>query len=1470
MARRISLNLGQIYPSPDADIKTDIDIIAIHGLDTRSPDTWTWTDRKDLRRQVNWLKDGEMLPNTVKQARIFTCDWPAELLQDSVSTPTTLEQSARCLLDSIRQLLAENDAAGLVRPILFIASCLGGIILIKALEIDDSYDRNERHPVPLRTATRGIVFLATPFRGTAFKHASWPILQGWALIQDQTVSALIEYTKEATSQTETLVENFLQLAQEKNYHVFTFHEGRKTALLRKIRLDWMVSDRMFLAWPLAVFSAWLQDLFSPWLVVLFVLWLSGLRSYGPKLLVDENSASLPGRGGGRRLERTHVQMNKFNDANCEDYKSVAEKIRCIVDKIHGGSELQKADARIRDTYTDGRLKIERLSGESLPMEQCYINLAIVAKSSKNADCTGRGSQGVSASQSSPFSLFTRQKVKTPDKAIQAELPTLFNERNDPQGNSTHPRRILIQGRAGVGKTTLCKKIVSDFTRNRQTELHCLWTKLFDRVLWVPLRNLKGRPERYNFSNLFYDEYFCQCTGGQKLAEELWREIDNTGSRRTLYLLDGLDEVSRLIGSHQGMSRFLTVLLSQPNVIITSRPSVSLSVLQDLDLDLETIGFYPDQVKAYLEADPNIKPRASEVQSFLQEHWLIQGLVRIPIQLDALCYTWDDVGSTVVPDTMTGIYQAIVQRLWKKDVIRLEKRHDGELVNSSQLLLSDVEDLVSDEACFLQSFAFTGLWNDVIDYTRQTREAISKKFKPQGLFLNKTLPCLSFVRMSDPESRAENQTYHFLHLTFQEYFAARYFTRQWLEKKSLECLNLGSGKIEKTEPVRFLQKHKYTARYDIFWRFVNGLLDECGQSQDFFNTIEDEPLDLLGPAHQRLVMNSLSEVSAMMPLRRGLEEKLKLWLLFECTFSHELRLSSEMEFPEQALCDAFQEGPDDAKVAILGSMRARPAIPLNFDRQLVYWLRGDIYQPTKRNVLRALGKYPTSFPNSVFEAVIQWLGDTDYEVQRATMDAIKYHSSLSDKIVMAVVQWLGNADTKMRSAASFVLRQQSSLSGEILAAVAQQLDDTDSEVRQSALKVLRKRSNLSDKILSTVVQLLDDENYSNRWTAIETLQEQSNLSNEILVAIAQQLNNTDSGIRWAAPLVLQEKSRLSDKKILAAVVQRLDDDDWNMQEAALEILERQSNLSNEVLTAVTRRLDDEDEWMRRAAVKVLEKQSHLSDEILTAVLQQLDCEDRNMQWNVRKVLKKQSDLSDEILAALVQRLDSGDDDMREGVLGVLEGQSNLSNKILSPIIQQLDNPRIEVQSAAALALRGQLNLSNEILASVAQRLDNFQSSVQECILQIFRKQLKLPKKVVTAVAKQLDNPGIWVQTFALQTLEKQSNLPDEILTAVARLLGSESVGPLAEVILRKYDDFYFTLLASPSAGSLFKTLLRRAFGEQYSWYIEYGRSCVNMPDGVRSTSIDNMQEFVALIDEARPPGIPRITGVLGREAGGGEC
>ncbi|KAK5215211.1 hypothetical protein LTR47_011444 [Exophiala xenobiotica] len=163
---------------------------------------------------------------------------------------------------------------------------------------------------------------------------------------------------------------------------------------------------------------------------------------------------------------------------------------------------------------------------------------------------------------------------------------------------------------------------------------------------------------------------------------------------------------------------------------------------------------------------------------------------------------------------------------------------------------------------LEILAFTGLHNDVVDFNSDFLDTICEHFEhlePIAL-PNKSLQNVSFLRTSEPSLENQRRYYHFLHLTFQEYFAARLFVRQWKAGQQLECLQLKEESIEKLSPIHFLQRYKYSTRYNILWRFVAGLLEtQRADMVQFFEALE-EPPDLLGPAHQRLTMHCLSEVT----------------------------------------------------------------------------------------------------------------------------------------------------------------------------------------------------------------------------------------------------------------------------------------------------------------------------------------------------------------------------------------------------------------------------------------------------------------------------------------------------------------------------------------------------------------------------------------------------------------------------------
>lgn len=1170
-------------------------------------------------------------------------------------------------------------------------------------------------------------------------------------------------------------------------------------------------------------------------------------------------------------------MNKFKGPEDPDYGCVAAKIEEILQNIRTNSLLDDADAWIRNKhYTADRLKIERLSGDLLSMDQCYINLAVVEQ---------RGQEGGNG-KASPFSLFHRQRVETPDGAIQVQLETIFNERGGGGGNTIQPRRILIRGRAGVGKTTLCKKIVHEFTQGTWSE----WNNLFDRVLWVPLRNLKLK-ERcgiagYNFEQLFAHEFFSLSSEKSTFARELLLAYElelETNNSKTLFLLDGLDEVSQDL-SEGSMSAFLQELLKQPNIIITSRPSSRIP--PGLDLELETIGFYPDQVKNYIEkvfTDPkttemNIKT-VDKIQSFLQSHRLIQGLVRIPIQLDALCYSWEDIRGDI-PETMTSIYQAIELSLWKKDILRLNKRHCQNPVTLGHIQDADrqeVEQFVQDEVFFLESLAFTGIFDEVIEFERKHLNRASEPIP--GFLLNKTVPFLSFLRSSNPSSDNRNKSYHFIHLTFQEYFAARYFVRQWVAGESLNCLKVyGSGAKDETEPIKFLQRYKYTARYDILWRFVAGLLD-AGKGElpfyppkieEFFERIEEEPLDLLGPTHQRLVMHCLSEVSSSLPIRNNLEKQLSKWLRFECEFtrSRSIYIGREIEFPKQALDAAFREGSDDVKNKILQSLSQRTTVPASIVEWAASWpgyknwhvqwsadssgwqvlLEGILQDIAERlkdkdmsvrwDAVKVISRRESCPPDEIFKDVIARLKDKDASVREAAATVLSratflYRATLPDWVLEDVAAWLKDEDVSVREAAAKALRLQA-LPDEILKNIAAQLDNKNKSIQQALFKAMNQQV-LAKESLKYILMRLRDEEESIQDSAAEILGVLV-LPDEILKDITAQLEDVNRTIRLKAIGILYQQPALP-KEVFEAITAHLEEEkDMTIQEVGILALLKQKALPAEMVKAITARFENKNEFIRQTTMMAIDHQVNFR-------------------------------LPEEILEIVMARLQDKDDTVRlSAVFGILQ-QTALSqtalhgtalyNKLLKVLSALLEDKNSHVRTLAIEILGHQAALPSEILEAIAAQLDDEDNGVRMQAVWALCNQQTLPQEILKAVAARLQEKENHIRYNVAEALLDQSPLPDEILKTVALWLEDhdESVQGAAEAVVRRHEDFYLTLLKGNYITALYKVSLQRSFNEHLSWYIDDGHLCIDMPEGIRRVSIDTHDDEMAAIERARPANFP---------------
>ncbi|KAI1129789.1 ARM repeat-containing protein [Nemania abortiva] len=1344
------LGLHQVYPSPDDDpIETEIDIVAIHGLDTHSPRTWVaWKNPNS--DEVHWLRDKEMLPSVTKNARIFTYDWNANYDDDSPSS--TLLGHADGLLESLRIQRKKDKGKD---PIVFIASCFGGLLLIKALH--RVQERREWKPILLLTA--GIAFLGTPFQGSneTFYDATQIRIAIAESMGGEASDEMVKYLRNTDGERgelDEVVHHFCELIEQDDYKftMFCFYETHVTDFTKVIGK----------------------------LPEGFVRKLKGKPT---GILVPQHSACL--QSSVRfALNVRHSMLNKYASPEDQNFKILSSRIEMLVEGAPGVLQakgivgVRESDAWIRDyRYSKDSLKIERLSGNEVPMDQCYINLAIVEQSSRYvAQSETKSGQG--HAQPSQFALATRLKVETPDKKRQVELAKIFDPLGESGGNPTLPRRILIRGQAGVGKTTLCKKMVHDFIHRH------LWESLFDRILWMPLQTLKGRPDKgYTLEGLFLRDFFFDTPKREKLAKELESTLHDSKYARTLFILDGLDEVSEGLYDDGDLYKFLKFLLTRPNAIITCRPFAKLPDYLCPDCELETIGFYSDQVTAYLETVFQDPQKVEQITLYLQKHRLIHSLIRIPIQLDAFCLLWDgSLGNERAdPKTMTSIYIAIEQCLWVKDARQLGKLTGGRAENVEW---DDIKDRIDPELKLLECLAFNGIYHNVVEFPQKYRAVILQHVRPRtgNITLNELLNKFSFLRSSDSSTKSPDRSYHFLHLTYQEFFAAKYFVQHWRDGKELKYYTDKSETIQtKTSPIKFLQTFKYVARYDMVWRFSAGLLG--GEVSHFFEAIEKSPIDLIGPAHQRLVMHCLSETySPELPKNRpSLEKRLSQWLLFELKLTGRSGLVLESEFPDGALQIALSQSTCEQRLDILHSFRY-PGRYLS--KEIITYLEKFIDTGTDERstsaAIQALGGQ-SNLPDQTVTHLIQLLGDLNPDTFGATIAcAIGNQSKLSEN---AVSKLLSPQNPRPRLFTPIALENQLNLSEEainFLVEIIQKssipsynsrsltVDDHRSE--KAATKALGKQSRLSENNMEILVTLIK---YASADTltglcATEILKEQSNLPERIataLVKLAQTRRNPRPADRALVPL---ENRKYLAEATVNALIPLLKTSDWHVREMVARVLADQSNLPKEAKTSIEILTRSSNVSIQYTATKALKQQSNSPEKTAKALIQLLKGDDIDLRQHASRALYEQSNL-DNITTDLIALLTNKDEMIRFNARGVLEARRNLPEQGRAILIQLLQDSNSELRSHATKILIEQRNLSVKNVEALVGLLGNEDQAIRIEATKILGEQSPLPKGTATALAEIAKYALRTGQSIILHGLESEEVLSISSIAYLTQLL-----------------------------------------------------------------------------------------------------
>ena len=313
-----------------------------------------------------------------------------------------------------------------------------------------------------------------------------------------------------------------------------------------------------------------------------------------------------------------------------------------------------------------------------------------------------------------------------------------------------PNIILIEGHAGIGKTTLVKQVCKEWAEGKLLTSDKL-------VLLLLLR----------------DPNVQKITDGCKLIEhftdysttELYEElVKNHGADITL-IIDGFDELSTELRQYSFFRKLIEkTALPKAKIVVTSRPSASACLHHVVDKRIEILGFEQSSKGQYvIEALQNSPSKLEKLQRHFQQYPNIDAICYIPLIMSIiifLCICQPDK----LPPTATKMYESFILHMICHYLRRVGKFPKDKIVNK----VEDFSPTIHAALQQLEKTAFDGLVEDKIVFTVEELPALCKD-DPTCYGLLQSTECYSAQEV------APTQSFNFLHLGIQEYFAAKYVT-----------------------------------------------------------------------------------------------------------------------------------------------------------------------------------------------------------------------------------------------------------------------------------------------------------------------------------------------------------------------------------------------------------------------------------------------------------------------------------------------------------------------------------------------------------------------------------------------------------------------------------------------------------------------------------------------------------------------